>query len=65
VETLLCDDVDLHSRNENGSIGRQFPFQMQGPIICCTVACAQVVECVRAYGKVCLLYRVMRHVAST
>jgi len=32
---------------------------------CCTVACARVVECARAYAKVCLLYRVTRHVAST
>jgi hypothetical protein len=29
------------------------------------VACARVVECVRAYAKVCLLYRVARHVALT
>jgi hypothetical protein len=32
---------------------------------CCTVACARVVERARAYAKVCLLYRVTRHVAST
>ena len=32
---------------------------------CCTVACARVVECARAYAKVCLLCRVTRHVAST
>jgi len=31
---------------------------------CCTVACARVVECARAYAKVCLLCRVTRHVAS-
>jgi len=32
---------------------------------CCTVACAREVESMRAYAKVCLLYRVTRHVAST
>ena len=32
---------------------------------CGTVACAQVVECARAYAKVCLLYHVTKHVAST
>ena len=32
---------------------------------CCTVACARVVECARAYAKVCLLNRVTRHVTST
>jgi len=34
-------------------------------LTCCTVRCARVVECVRAYAKVCLLYHVTRHVAST
>jgi len=33
--------------------------------ICCTVACALVVECPRAYAKMCLMYHVKRHVAST
>jgi len=37
----------------------------RGYLGCCTVACARVVECARAYAKVCLLYRVTRHVAST
>jgi len=32
---------------------------------CCTVACAGVVECALAYAKVCLLYRVTRHVTLT
>jgi len=32
---------------------------------CCMVVCAQAVESVRVYGKVCLLYHVWRHVAST
>jgi len=31
----------------------------------CTVVCARVIECVRAYAKVCLLYRIIRHVPST
>ena len=41
------------------------PFLTQGLITYCTVACASVVKCARAYAKVCVLYRVTRHVAST
>jgi len=41
------------------------PFYTQGLITCCMVVCARVVECARADAKVCLLYRVRRHVAST
>jgi hypothetical protein len=32
---------------------------------CCKVVCTRVVECVRAYGTVCVLICVMRPVAST
>jgi len=35
------------------------------PVGCCTVGCARVVACARAYAKVCLLYRAMSHVALT
>jgi len=40
-------------------------FETHGVITCCTVAYARVVKFVGAYAKVCLLYRVTRHVALT
>jgi len=41
------------------------PFKRQGLITCCTVAWARVVDYARAYTKVCQLYLITRHVAST
>ena len=62
---LLCYTRERVQREEKELLQHQQHSLYIQFVCCCTVACARVVQCVRAYAKVCLLYRVTRHVAST
>ena len=58
---MMAREQDFYDGSRREKMERKAKMELR----CCTVACARVVECARAYAKVCLLYRVTRHVAST